>query len=66
MIELTKRQKLIKERYFKILYHNPLHYCPISDEELRFAPHTLIKVIDMIVNILEKEYDGDIIWQKII
>ncbi|KKM68960.1 hypothetical protein LCGC14_1455640 [marine sediment metagenome] len=64
MIELTKTQKLIKERYFKIVDHDPLQFAPISDESFKLAPHTLIKVIDMIVNILREEYDGDINWVK--
>lgn len=63
MIKLTNGQKIIKERYFKILDHNPLHYCPISDETLRFAPCTLIKIIDVIIKVLEEEYDSGIIWK---
>jgi len=62
----TARRKLVKERYFKVNSRNPFQYCPISDESLKLAPHTLNKVLDMIINILEKEYDGDIVWEKII
>jgi len=64
MIELTKRQKHIKKKYFKIMYHNPLHYCPLSDETFRLAPHNLIKVIDIIINILEQEEWDGITWVK--
>jgi len=65
MRKLTKGQKLIKERYFKLVSHDPLHFAPISDETFKLAPHTLIRVLDVIINILEKEYDGDIVWAKI-
>ena len=64
MIELTKRQKLIKKRYFKIVDHDPLQFAPISDESFKLAPHTLWRVLDIIIDILEKEYDGDINWVK--
>lgn len=60
MIELTKRQKYIKKKYFKKVDHDPLHFAPISDESFKLAPHTLIKVIDIIINILE----DDVIWEK--
>ena len=66
MNKLNARQKLIKERYFKLVSHNPLHFAPISDETFKLAPHTLERVLNIIINILEKEYDGDIIWAKII
>ena len=57
-------QKLIKERYFKLIDHNPLQFAPISDETFKLAPHTLERVLDMIVHILKEEYDGDIVWVK--
>ncbi len=62
----TARRKVLKERYFKLIDHNPLQFAPISDEKFKLAPHTLERVLDMIINILEKEYDGDIVWEKII
>jgi len=65
MNKLTKRQKYIKEKYFKILYHNPLHYCPISDERIRLAPITLERIIDMVINILETEECDGVLWEKI-
>jgi len=64
MIELNKKQKYIKKKYFKLLYHNPLHYCPISDETFKLAPHSLMMVIDLVIKILEEI--GDIKWEKII
>ena len=63
MTKLTKGQEIIKERYFRLNNHDPLNYCPISDKTLVFAPHTLVKIIDVIIKILEEEYDGGIIWK---
>ncbi len=65
MTKLNKRQKYIKEKYFKIKDSNPFYYCPIIDIGLNLMPISLIKVIDLIVDILEKEYDGEINWAKI-
>ena len=65
MGKLTKRQRYIKEKYFKVGNHNPFNYCPISDERIKLAPISLDRVIDMIINILETEADGEIIWEKI-
>lgn len=65
MIELTKRQKYIKKKYFKILCHDPLHYCPISDENIALTTSTLIRIIDMIINILETEDRDGVMWVKI-
>ena len=60
---LTKGQKLIKERYFKRVSKDPLHYAPISDESIRLSPLTFTKLLDMIINILEKEYECDVLWK---
>jgi len=65
MIKLTNGQKYIKKWYFKKVDRNPLQFAPISDESFKLAPHTLIKVIDIIINILQKERDSEINWVKI-
>lgn len=67
-LKLNKRQKYIKEKYFKLVegYYDPFYYNPIIDKTLNLAPITLIKIIDLIIDILEKEYDGEINWAKII
>ena len=62
----TARRKLLKDRYFKRIDRNPLQFAPISDESFKLSPITLDRILDMIINILEKEYDGDINWVKII
>ena len=55
-MKLTKRQKYIKEKYFKVENpENPLHYCPIDDETFHLAPHSLMMVIDLVIKILEEE-----------
>jgi len=61
---MNARQKIIKERYFKRVNGDPLYYCPINDESIKLAPYTFIKILDIIINILEEEWDSDIIWGK--
>ena len=61
----TKRQKYIKEKYFKLVDHNPLHYAPLCDEKFRLSPMSLEMIINMIINILETEAEGEIKWEKI-
>ena len=51
MIE-TKRQKYIKEKYFKLVDHNPLQYAPKDDELFKLAPHTVMRIINLIIRIL--------------
>jgi len=65
MNELTKRQRYIKEKYFKVSGRDPFYYCPISNEKIKLSPISLDRIIDMIINILEEEYDGEINWVKI-
>jgi len=64
MIKLTKGQEYIKKWYFKKVDRNPLHFAPISDESFKLTHGTLLRVIDMIINILEKEKDSEINWVK--
>ena len=55
MNKLTKRQKYIKEKYFKVSCRNPFQYSPISNERLTFSPISLERIIDLIIKILEEE-----------
>lgn len=65
MIRWTKRQKYIKEKYFKIVDRNPLHYAPLCDDKLKLTVTNLGRVIDLIINVLEEEQEGEINWVKI-
>jgi len=65
MTELTKRQKYIKERYFKHTNGDPAYYKCIYDDGLNLFPYTMYKLIDIIIKILEEESDGERKWGKI-
>ncbi len=63
--KLNKKQKYIKEKYFELADHDPLRYAPVDDESLLLAPHSLMRIINLVIRILEKEYDGELNWEKI-
>jgi len=65
MTKFNKRQKYIYDKYFEVSGRNPFFYSPIFNKELELSPITINKVIDLIIDILEKEYDGEINWAKI-
>lgn len=65
MTELTKRQKYVKEKYFKPIDGDPGYYKCIYDDGLNLFPYTMYKLIDIIIKILEEESDGEINWGKI-
>lgn len=60
-----KRRKYIKDKYFEISGYNPFYDSPISNPKLKLSPSSLTMVVDLIIDILEKEYDGEINWGKI-
>ncbi len=64
-MKLTKKQKYIKEKYFKVGDDkDPLYYRPITDNFMRLAPHSLMVIIDLIIKILEQENWDGLNWVK--
>lgn len=57
-------QKYIKRTYFKAVSGDPFYYTPTWDESFHIAPHSIFKVIDMIIKILKEERDSEINWVK--
>ena len=61
---MNKREKYIKDKYFEQTGSNPHYHSPKTNMMLVLSPISLPAVLRLIVEILEKENDGEINWAK--
>lgn len=61
---MNKREKYIKDKYFEQNGFNPHYYTPKTNKTLVLSKISLPPVLRLIVEILEKENNGEINWAK--